>query len=405
MTSAARTFVSVMGRFHAFDLARELDRRGRLAGLFTSYPTSTLARFGLDPANAQTLPWVEVAARALRRTSPRRAAALEPWFATQFDRWVALALHDDGDAFIGWSGMCMASLRRAKDLGLATFVERGSAHIEAQRDLLAEEFELQGGRAALPHPSTITRELGEYTLADHIVVPSQFALRTFVERGVPREKLLVNPYGVDLSAFAPPEAEAPGFRVLFCGRASVQKGLVYLLDAFERFQAPDAELWIQGAVEDDVRELERRTTDERVRWLGHRPQGALPSVYRDAHVLVLPSIQDGYGLVVPQAMACGLPCIVSANTGTADLVRHGVDGFVVPIRSSDSILAHLEELYEDRARRAELGRNARTRVESGHGWSDYGRRAAELVDAAVEARAPLGPRGVVASDVTLREAV
>jgi glycosyltransferase involved in cell wall biosynthesis len=128
-------------------------------------------------------------------------------------------------------------------------------------------------------------------------------------------------------------------------------------------------------------------------------------VYRDAHVLVLPSIQDGYGLVVPQAMACGLPCIVSANTGTADLVRHGVDGFVVPIRSSDSILAHLEELYEDRARRAELGRNARTRVESGHGWSDYGRRAAELVDAAVEARAPLGPRGVVASDVTLREAV
>jgi hypothetical protein len=396
-----------MGRFHAFDLARELDRRGRLAGLFTSYPQSTLARFGLDPRCARTLPWVEVGARALRRTSPRRAAALEPWFATQFDRWVALSLNEDAEAFIGWSGMCMASLRRARDLGLTTFVERGSAHIEAQSALLTEEFALQGGRPVLPHPNTITREIAEYELADHIVVPSQFALRTFVERGVPCEKLLVNPYGVDLSAFAPPAAPAPapGFRVLFCGRASVQKGFVYLLEAFERFGPRDAELWIQGAVEDDVRELAQRTTDVRVRFLGHRPQAELPTVYREAHVLVLPSIQDGYGLVVPQAMASGLPCIVSANTGTADLVRHGVDGFIVPIRSSAAILAHLEELYADRERLAAFGRAARERVETGHGWADYGRRAAELVDASVAASGPRGPRGLVRGEGDLREAV
>jgi glycosyltransferase involved in cell wall biosynthesis len=405
VTSGARTFVSVMGRFHAFDLARELDRRGRLAGLFTSYPQSTLARFGLDPRHARTLPWVEVGARALRRASQRRAAALEPWFATQFDRWVALELHDDADAFIGWSGMCMASLRRAKDLGLATFVERGSAHIEAQSALLAEEFERQGGRPVLPHPNTIARELAEYELADRIVVPSQFAVRTFVERGVPREKLVVNPYGVDLSAFTPPTAPAPGFRVLFCGRASVQKGIAYLLEAFERFHAPDAELWIQGAVEDDVRELAQRTTDSRVRWLGHRAQAELPTVYREAHVLVLPSIQDGYGLVVPQALASGLPCIVSANTGTADLVRHGIDGFVVPIRSSESILAHLEELYADRERLTAFGRAARESVETGHGWADYGRRAADIVDAAVVAHSPRGPRGLIRGDGSFREAV
>jgi glycosyltransferase involved in cell wall biosynthesis len=403
MNGTARVHVSVMGRFHAFDLARELDRRGRLGRLYTSYPHATLARFGLDAAKARTLPWVEVSARALRRLSPARAFAAEPWLATRYDRWVALGLDGEAEAFVGWSGQCLASLRRARDLGLATFVERGRAHIEVQRDLLAEEFERHGGTPALPHPDTVARELAEYDLADHVVVPSRFALRSFERRGVPREKLLVNPYGVDLGSFAPPSAEPPGFRVLFCGRASVQKGLPYLLEAFRLFRAPDAELWLQGAVEPDAEHLRRATTDARVKFLGHRPQAELPLVYRAAHVLVLPSIQDGYGLVVPQAMACGVPCIVSENTGGADLVDHGRSGFVVPIRDPEAIAAHLETLHRDRELLRALGRAARARVEEGHSWADYGRRAVGLIDrVAVAAR---GPQGLVdASASQLREA-
>ncbi|MEZ5978530.1 MAG: glycosyltransferase family 4 protein [Planctomycetota bacterium] len=378
--AARRAVVSVMGRFHAFDLARELDRRGRLERLFTSYPASLLPRFGVDASRGTTSPWIEVSARAMRRVAPERAAALAPWFAARYDRFVALALREGAGVFVGWSGQCLASLRRARDLGMRTIVERGSAHIVAQHEILSEEFARHGIRPALPHPAIVERELAEYEYADFVQVPSRFALRTFVERGVPHEKLLVNPYGVDLRAFSPAEREPRGFVVLFCGRASVQKGVAHLVRAFEAFDAPDAELWIQGAVEPDAESVRANCRDPRVKWLGHSPQHELPQVYRRAHVLCLPSIQDGFGLVVPQAMACGLPAIVSTNAGASDLVRDGVDGFTVPPADAASITASLEALYSDRDLLRTMSLAARERVDSGWSWEDYGRRAAALLD-------------------------
>lgn len=388
MTAPHRsTVVSVQGRFHAFDLARELDLRGRLARIFTSYPAGIVTRFGVDAALVASLPWVEVSARALRKVAPQRAKRMAPWFGARYDRWVADQLVEGPDSFVGWSGQCLESLRRAKQLGMTTFVERGSAHIVAQRDLLVETSRSGGRPAALPHPHTVERELAEYEVADFVQVPSEFARRTFLEHGVPAAKILVNPYGVELGAFSPATQHPPGFRVLFCGRASVQKGLAHLLDAFAALDGDGTELWIQGDVEPDAYDLRDRCDDPRVRWLGHRPQHELPGVYRQCHVLCLPSIQDGFGLVVPQAMACGLPAIVSTNTGAADLVRSGVDGFVVPTADASALTHALRELADDPERRRRMGRDAHERVRTGWSWSDYGRRAVETIDRAVE-----GPR-------------
>jgi glycosyltransferase involved in cell wall biosynthesis len=390
--SVDRTVISVMGRFHAFDLARELDRRGRLATLFTSYPDSLLPRFGLDPAQGRTLPWVELSTRALRKVAPETSRRHAPWFARRYDHWVASQLEEGPATFIGWSGQCRASLGRARDLGMTTIVERGSAHIEVQRDLLAAEFDRAGLRPVLPHPAVVEAELAEYELADFVQVPSEFARRSFVERGVDPAKILVNAYGVELGAFSPPAREPAGFRVLFCGRASVQKGIGHLLAGFAALDAPDAELWIQGAVEQDADRFRAECTDERVKWLGHRPQHDLPSVYREAHVFCLPSIQDGFGLVVPQAMASGLPVVVTSSTGAADMVREGVDGHVVPPGDASAITATLRGLYADRERLRTMSVAAAERVRSGWSWSDYGARAVDLLE---RARAASGHAPVV----------
>lgn len=383
MTLERRTIVSVQGRFHAFDLARELDLRGRLARLFTSYPSGIVPRFGVDEDLVASLPWIEVSSRALRRVAPRRAKRMAPWFGARYDRWVASELREGPDSFVGWSGQCLESLRRARSMGMTTFVERGSAHIETQRDLLLEASAQGGVPAHLPEPETIDRELAEYEVCDFVQVPSEFARRTFVERGVPAEKVLVNPYGVELGAFTPAAEEPPGLRLLFCGRASVQKGLAQLLEAFAGLRRPDAELWIQGSVEPDARELRERCVDARVKWLDHVPQHELPQVYRACHALVLPSFQDGFGLVVPQAMASGLPVVVSDNTGAADLVHDGVEGFVVATGDVDALGAALSTLADDEVRRREMGVAARRRVSTGFGWDDYGRRAVEMIDAGV----------------------
>lgn len=380
--TTVRTVISVMGRFHAFDLARELDRRGRLATLFTSYPSALLPRFGVDQAMGRTLPWLELSARALRKVAPSRGRRYAPWFARRYDRWVASQLKEGPTTFIGWSGQCRASLERARELGMTTIVERGSAHIEVQRDLLAAEFERAGLRPVLPHPAVVEAELAEYESADFIQVPSNFARRSFLERGIDPEKILVNAYGVELGAFTPPEREPAGFRILFCGRASVQKGIGHLLAGFAALDAPDAELWIQGAVEPDAEHYRSRCDDARVKWLGHRPQHELPSVYREAHAFCLPSIQDGFALVVPQAMASGLPVVVTSSNGAADMVREGVDGHIIPPGDAGAIAQALKGLYTDRERRRTMAAAAVERVRAGWSWNAYGERAVDLLERA-----------------------
>jgi len=101
------------------------------------------------------------------------------------------------------------------------------------------------------------------------------------------------------------------------------------------------------------------------RHTAHVPQAQLPQVYGAADVFVFPTLLEGLGLVVLQAMACGLPVIVTPR-GPDEVVRDGVDGYVVPAVDSNSIIEALERLYSDAELRLQLGRNARSQAER---WS------------------------------------
>jgi glycosyltransferase involved in cell wall biosynthesis len=91
-------------------------------------------------------------------------------------------------------------------------------------------------------------------------------------------------------------------------------------------------------------------------------------------VFVLPSLADGFGMVVPQAMACGLPVIVTENVGAADIVRDGRSGFIVPVRDVEALCEKLRFLHENRDLAREMGRQARQDVICGYTWDDYGDR-------------------------------
>ena len=109
-----------------------------------------------------------------------------------------------------------------------------------------------------------------------------------------------------------------------------------------------------------------------VKLLGHIAQQDLSRTFSECDVLCLPSIEDGFGLVMAQAMACGLSVIHSSNTGGADLVRPDVDGFEVPIRDADALAARIELLYRERACARAMGEAARENVQAMGGWNDYG---------------------------------
>lgn len=366
--------ISVGSRFHAFELARELDERGALSSLYTGYPRFAATKLGAPGRAVRSVGSHEVLNRVVARAWMTGLVARRYDFelASRFDRIVATRLRPGANVFVGWSSQSLQSLRRAKELGMIRILERGSAHIEWQRDALMQAAEDSGLPSEIPEPRIVERELEEYEAADYIAVPSSFAAATFRARGSFGDRLLVNPYGVDLTLFKPPAKRVVDrfLKVIHVGRASVQKGIHHLVEAVG--QVPMARLTVVGAVDPGMR---RVFSHERVKCLGPVSRTDLCPHYWSSDVFCLLSLQEGLALVIAQAMATELPVVATANTGAEELITDGVEGFIVPAGRPDAAAERLTFLAEHPELRLEMGRRARARVESGFSWADYGDRA------------------------------
>jgi glycosyltransferase involved in cell wall biosynthesis len=111
--------------------------------------------------------------------------------------------------------------------------------------------------------------------------------------------------------------------------------------------------------------------------IGPVPQKELYKYYSNSSVFVLPSIEDGFGMVINQAMSCGLPVILTENTGGYDIVRDGIDGFIIPIRDVEKLKEKILYLYENPEICKQMGQNAKERAKSGFSWEDYGNKIYE----------------------------
>jgi hypothetical protein len=371
--------ISVGSRFHAFDLARELSKFGLLRHLHTGYPSLLGPRFGVPRKFIRSVWTSEPLNRALSSLHRRNwISAKDSYISQRYDGIVASRIREGADIFIGWSSQCRRSLEAARRLGMATIVERGSSHIEWQRKELLLEAQLSGLPLDLPDERTIEQELAEYEAADYITVPSTFAARTFIAKGVSAAKVLVNPFGVDLSLFSRRDQVVEsrpnrrhGLRVLHVGRVSPRKGVHYLMEAVDRVAG--AHVTLIGALEAGMdRHVNGR---EHVTVNGAVPGTELPRWYQDADVFCLLSVEEGLALVMAQAMAMGLPVIATPNTGAEELIEDGVHGFIVPARDPAAAAARLQQLADDPALRREMGERARARISERFDWTDYGDRA------------------------------
>lgn len=371
-----KVVVSAIGRFHSFNQARQLQDREALQAIFTGYPRFKLRGCGVEPDRIHTYPWLQ---------TPYMALSRYPWFQRRFDRdwsWLAQQAHDRHvarnlppcDVLIALSGMGLASGRRVQARGGRYVCDRGSSHKVFQNDILHEEYARHGFVFPGVDPRSIDREVEEYAQADAIAVPSAFVRRSFLEKGVPEEKLIYAPYGGDITRFRPLAPKSAKFRVLFVGALSLQKGLPDLLAGFSRAAIPGAELVLVGGEQPETRIILERAQVTGVEIAGMRRGEDLAREMSRAHVLVLPSIQDGFGMVMAEAMACGAPVIASHNTGAGDLFDDGVEGFLVPIRDPDAIADRLDRLAANPSLRAAMGEAARRRMEGFGGWNAYGDR-------------------------------
>jgi glycosyltransferase involved in cell wall biosynthesis len=371
-----KAIVSVFGRFHAFNLAQKLQYKGYLHSLISTYPSFLAPKYGINSSLFRSIWHLEVMMRSWQKLPAwvKADTNLQLYFLEQFDRSVVNLLSPGFDIFIGWSGACLWSFRRAKELGAITVVERGSSHMEHQTKILQEEYERWGLKFTATHQGVYERELQSYTEADRIAIPSLFAKRTFLEKGIPESKLIHVPYGTSLQEFHPVPKEDQIFRVIHCGGITLQKGVQYLLQAFYELNLPDAELWLVGQVNPEMEQFLAKYQNNRIILKGKQPQNQLRWFYSQCSVFCLASVQDGFGMVIPQAMACGLPVIHTTNTGGEDIVRDGVDGFCIPIRDIEALKEKILFFYENPEKREEMANNALEQAHKSFSWDDYGEK-------------------------------
>ena len=335
-----RVVLSTISRFHSFDLARQLLRHGALTRIHSGYPWWKLSGEGIPRALVDTWPWIVVPRMALARTGILRGilhAGVDEISQTRFARHVDRTL-PDCDIFHCLSRYALEPGRVAQQRGARFILDVGSSHIATQHRLLAAEADALGIAIDLPHPHAVERELAEYETADLITVPSEFAINSFVAEGVPRGKLVKVPYGVDLTRFKPRDTDEDGvFRIVFIGALSLRKGVRYLAQAFHRAAIANSELVLIGSQTPETPKILANLDMTGITMTGHVPQPELAGWLSRATVLVLPSIEDGYGLVLLQAMACGCPVIATTNTGGLDCVEEGRNGFIVPVGDVDAI--------------------------------------------------------------------
>jgi glycosyltransferase involved in cell wall biosynthesis len=240
----------------------------------------------------------------------------------------------------------------------------------------------------LQEPSTIN-ELGwpepvfdtlcrEPLLADQCIVASNYTRRTLIENGVNPNLIALVPYGVDIDFFAPSTTPENGkFRVLFVGQPVRQKGLHYLLEAWTRRKFPKSELRVVARTDRDNAILRRYAG--KFTFVGALGSCSLREEYRQADLLCLPSLSEGFGLVTLESLACGTPVLASDAAGCSELLRDGEDGFVVPAANLASLMEALESAYSDRRRLRDMRIAARAKAQN-FPWS----RFRQSIRAAVE---------------------
>jgi glycosyltransferase involved in cell wall biosynthesis len=297
---------------------------------------------GIPPERTRLLPVFGLANFAAAKTlSPFRAESfrfsLHPWF----DRWAKKLLRP-GDNIISSYGYANECFKWIRTHGGKTFLDGGNSHPENFWAILAEEhrrWDCPTTPVALHH---YERSRAMMEDVDFVLSPSNYVTQSFLTRGFKPEQILRNVYPVNLGLFQPrtrPRPENQPVTIINTGSLSLRKGTPYLLEAFRMVQKkiPNARLLLTRTVQDDVKPVLSRYRDLPIEWSGYLSHDQLVGRLQSADIFVLPSLEEGLVRTACEAMACGLPAVLTPNTGANDFVRPGVNGEVVPIRDPQAI--------------------------------------------------------------------
>lgn len=342
-------------------------------GLDQTFDLSVYAAGMFDTVPTTLVPPSRAAMFLARTRGLRKLQSTFTWLNDRhFDAFVARKLSEIRQTitlFQGASGQCLDSLRIARTKGAKTVVDAVNPHIDLFVARQREEGAFFGMRP-ITHPRMHRRIRQEYEAADLIRVMSGPSKQSFLERGFAPDRVAVATPPVDYQV-GPPTKSDRVFRVGYTGLLEPRKGFRYLIEAFNLLDRENSELVIWGAP--GARAVDRFITQA----MNRNPKIHLKAdevtrhsiaeigyerVYGDCSVVVLPSLAEGFGYVVTEAMASGVPVIVTDEVGAADVVVNGENGFIIPPRDATTLAQRLAQLADNPKTASQMGAAARATV-------------------------------------------
>lgn len=276
------------------------------------------------------------------------------------------------DVFIYYRTQGYNTTQRIHRKGISTLcvLEEVNSHVDMCDELMREEL----NRIGLHHqhekfPDHALR-LKAYEEADCILCPSEFVRRSFLTKGFAPEKLIKVNFGfppIEMPAEKAGSVNNETFRVLYVGQLHYRKGLRYAIEAFRRLKHPKKEFVVVGP-KTPITGLEKTSIPSGVVFTGSLKGEALREQYRRASVFVLPSVEEGLALVQGEALTFGLPLVTTTNTGGDDLIKNGVEGFIVSPGSESALAERLQQLASNPELRTAMSKAAIKTARSLGNW-------------------------------------
>jgi starch synthase len=292
-----------------------------------------------------------------------------------FQKGVDSGLIKNADAIIGFDTSSLILAQRARQMGTAFFLEFTTPH-PAEKANIVKRL-----RSLYPGWSSPEIELGPYAedqealAASHILAPSRFVADSLVAHGIAREKITLNPYGVDVEHFPLKSFDSrTKLRFLFLGSFTANKGVPLLLEAWSEVNHEKAELVLAGygSVPSSV------SIPKGVVLMGRVDHEERLKLFHSCDVFLCPSFYEGIALVQIEAMCCGLPVIGTLASGLTDIMTEGREGFVVRPGSVQQLLEKIQFFVYHRDRVESMGRQAHSRATE-LSWQAYADRWIDII--------------------------
>lgn len=311
MTGAEmKAVIATSTAFHLRHLARVLIARGWDVEFHSYLPRWKTRSYGLPDRSVRSHFWhlLPFSALALLRANWPWLTPLREWLASRIDRRIARTM-GTASVFVGLSSIAVESAQIAGQRGALVLIERGSSHVRQQ---LAAAL---AAGAALPNPRYIEREEASYAAADRLILLSEYARRSFAAAGLADSQLEVMPLGADLRLFTRPDRSPPlPVRAMVVGGWTRRKGCDLVGALLEAI--PGLRITHIGMPGDAP-----MPASDRFATMGPQPQEIVAAAMREHHLLLFPTRDDGFGMVMAEALASGMRVVGSTASGAPDLAR------------------------------------------------------------------------------------